>query len=182
VAVIIRKTHGLILVKGYQVMEGNEEGRKSINIKQIYEGFCGLLLFLAVSISMAEIVARVICKVSYDLFFDFPVWITVWALLLITGLLLPEGGHLSIDFFRIKAKGKIRWVLEVLLALITLAYGAFITVAGVLFIQQLYLRKSLFPRYIAIPMWIVELCVPIGMGIFAIYGVIGLIKAIRQKW
>jgi len=152
------------------------------SVKKIYELGCGLLLFLAVTISLAEIVGRVVFKVSYDLFFDFSVWITVWSLLLITGLLLPEGGHISIDFLRNKVSGKLRWMLEVALALITLAYGAFITWGGIVFLQQLYARKSIFPRYIAIPMWIVELCVPIGMAIFTIFAVIGLLKAARKSW
>jgi TRAP-type C4-dicarboxylate transport system permease small subunit len=39
-----------------------------------------------------------------------------------------------------------------------------------------------FPRQIPIPMWLVELCVPIGMGIFTIYAAIELIKAVRTRW
>ena len=41
---------------------------------------CGIILFIAVTISMAEIVMRVVFKMSFDLFFDLPVWLTVWAL------------------------------------------------------------------------------------------------------
>ncbi len=163
-------------------MDQSQPQKATVKIKNIYEGFCGLLLFLAVSVSMAEIFFRVFFKVSYDLFFDFAVWITVWALLLITGLLLPEGGHISIDFIRNKFSGRPRWILEVLLALITLAYGALITWGSILFLQQLYARQSIFPRYIAIPKWIVELCVPIGMCIFTVFAVVGLIRVIRQKW
>ncbi len=163
-------------------MDQSKPQKATSKLKNIYEGFCGLLLFLAVTVSMSEIFFRVIFKVSYDLFFDFAVWITVWALLLITGLLLPEGGHISIDFIRNKFTGRPRWILEVSLALITLAYGALITLGSILFLQQLYARQSIFPRYIAIPKWIVELCVPIGMCIFTIYAVVGLIRAIRQKW
>ena len=52
-------------------MSTNTEAKLSTKIKKAYEGFCGLLLFLAVSISFAEIVARVVFKTSIDLFFDF---------------------------------------------------------------------------------------------------------------
>jgi TRAP-type C4-dicarboxylate transport system permease small subunit len=154
----------------------------SKRVKTIYEGFCGLLLFLAVTISMSEIVARVVFKTSIDLLFDFSVWITVWAFLLIAGPLLPEGGHISIDFIRIKFSGRFRKMLEICLALITLAYGVLITWGAIQFLQQLYVRKSIFPRSIAIPKWLVELCVPIGMFIFTVYAVIGLVKVIRKKW
>jgi TRAP-type C4-dicarboxylate transport system permease small subunit len=154
----------------------------SKRVKTIYEGFCGLLLFLAVTISMSEIVARVVFKTSIDLLFDFSVWITVWAFLLIAGPLLPEDGHISIDFIRIKFSGRFRKMLEICLALITLAYGVLITWGAIQFLQQLYVRKSIFPRSIAIPKWLVELCVPIGMFIFTVYAVIGLVKVIRKKW
>jgi TRAP-type C4-dicarboxylate transport system permease small subunit len=131
---------------------------------------------------MSEIVARVVFKTSIDLLFDFSVWITVWAFLLIAGPLLPEGGHISIDFIRIKFSGRFRKMLEICLALITLAYGVLITWGAIQFLQQLYVRKSIFPRSIAIPKWLVELCVPIGMFIFTVYAVIGLVKVIRKKW
>jgi TRAP-type C4-dicarboxylate transport system permease small subunit len=151
-------------------------------IQRAVEIGCGMLLFVAVSVSMAEIVTRVIFKVSFDLFFDFPVWLTVWALLLITGFLLPEGGHVSIDFIRIKFKGWLRWLLEISIGIITLVYGALITWGSILFLQQLYQRGSIFPRYIPVPKWIVELCVPIGMGIFTLFALSELIKAVRRKW
>jgi TRAP-type C4-dicarboxylate transport system permease small subunit len=163
-------------------MPTNPEAKFSTRIKRIFEAFCGLLLFLAVTISMAEIVSRVVFKTSIDLLFDFSVWITVWAFLLIAGPLLPEGGHISIDFIRIKFSGRFRRLLEVCLALITLAYGALITWGGVQFLYQLYIRKSIFPRFVPIPKWIVQLCVPIGMLIFTIYAVICLVRAIREKW
>jgi TRAP-type C4-dicarboxylate transport system permease small subunit len=163
-------------------MDQPEAKKTTARIKSAYEAACGLLLFIAVSISFSEIVARVVFKTSIDLFFDFSVWITVWALLLIAGLLLPEGGHISIDFVRMKFSGWPRRVLEVVLALITLAYGVLITWGGILFIQQLYQRQSVFPRYVAIPKWIVELCVPIGMAIFSVYALIELVKAIRKRW
>jgi TRAP-type C4-dicarboxylate transport system permease small subunit len=147
-----------------------------------FEIFCGYLLLVAVGISLAEIVARVFFKTSYDLFFSFTVWVSVWSLLLITGLLLPAGEHLSIDFLRHQVKGRPRWLLEVVLALITLGYGAFIAWGSLRFIDQLYQRQSVFPTYIAIPMWMVQLCVPIGMTLFTVFALVGLIQAVRRRW
>ena len=159
------------------------ENKNSVfsRIQRGAEIVCGIILFIAVTISIAEIVMRVVFKMSFDLFFDFPVWLTVWALLLITGFLLPEGGHVSIDFIRVKLTGWLRWMLEIGLGLITLAYGAFITWGSILFLKQLYARGSIFPRFIPIPKWIVELCVPIGMGIFTLFALRELIRVIRNK-
>ena len=55
-----------------------------------------------------------------------------------------------------------------------------ITYSAILFITQLYRRGSVFPLQIPVPIWLVELCVPIGMGIFSIFALFGLIKAIRR--
>ncbi|MBU2648892.1 TRAP transporter small permease [bacterium] len=151
-------------------------------IGRIFEVCCGYLLLVAVALSLVEIVARVVFRTSFDLFFSFTVWISIWSLLLITGLLLPTGEHLSIDFLRNKIRGGPRWLLEVILALITLGYGIFITWGSILFIGQLYQRKSVFATYIAIPKWQVELCVPIGMLIFTVFAARGLIRVIRTRW
>ena len=163
-------------------MEGNRKKDKLTKVKEIFEISCGYLLLVAVFISLIEIVARVVFETSFDLFFSFTVWISVWSLLLVTGLLLPEAEHLSIDFLRQKVSGRPRWMLEVTLALVTLGYGVFITWGSILFIGQLYQRESVFANYIAIPKWMVELCVPIGMVIFSGYALAGLISAIRKKW
>lgn len=163
-------------------MEQTETPKPVARIKKYYEGLCGILLFTAVTISFAEIIARVVFRTSIDLFFDFSVWITAWAFMLIAGPILPEGVHISIDFIRNKFSGRPRWILETCLALITLAYSVLFTWAGILFVQQLYQRKSIFPRYFAIPKWIVELCVPIGMLIFTVYAIIGVIESIRKRW
>lgn len=147
-----------------------------------YEIFCGYLLLLAIFISLAEIVARVVFKTSFDLFFSLTVWISIWSLLLITGLLIPTEEHLSIDAIRNRLNGKPRWLLEVALGLVTIGYGALITWGGILFTGQLYQRKSVFATYIAIPKWVVELCVPIGMGLFTLLAVLKLIRTLRIKW
>ena len=163
-------------------MDQHQPPRRITRIRKYYEKICGLLLFLAVSISFAEIIARVMFKTSIDLFFDFSVWVTVWAFLLIAGPLLPEGGHISIDFLRLKFSGGPRKLLELCLALVTLAYGALITWGSILFIRQLYQRQSIFPRFVAIPKWMVELCVPIGMFIFTVFALMEVVKVIRKKW
>ena len=162
-------------------MEASEPKKAPGKIKKTYETICGLMLFLAVTISFTEILARVLFRTSIDLFFDFSVWITAWAFMLIAGPILPEGVHISIDFIRNKFIGRPRRILETSLALVTLIYGALFSWAGILFVQQLYQRQSIFPRYIAIPKWIVELCVPVGMLIFTVYALIEVVKTIRKR-
>jgi TRAP-type C4-dicarboxylate transport system permease small subunit len=152
------------------------------SMKKLYEGICGIILFTAVCISMSEIIARVFFHMSYDFIIDFSVWLTVWALLMMAGPLLAEGGHVSIDFFKERLGGKVRMSVELFNSLCTLLYGISITVGGALFVRQLYEKKAVFPRYFEIPIWIVELCVPISMFIFSIFAVIAFIQSLRKKW
>jgi TRAP-type C4-dicarboxylate transport system permease small subunit len=162
-------------------MSGENRASALGRVKRAAELFCAALLFLAVAINMAEIVVRVVFRQSLDLLFDLPVWITVWAMLLITGFLLPENGHVAIDFLRVKIRGGPRRALEVALALVTLAFGAFLTWSGVLFVQHLIQRQSVYPRSIPIPAWIVQLCVPVGMGLFTMFALAALASAIRRR-
>jgi TRAP-type C4-dicarboxylate transport system permease small subunit len=153
-----------------------------IRVKRVWEISCALLLFLAVTINISEIVLRVAFRLSYDLLFDLPVWLTVWSVLLITGLLLPEGSHISINFIRFKIRGRLRLLLEVFLALTTLFYGVLITWGSVLFLRGLYEKQSVFPRSIPVPAWLVQLCVPIGMFIFSLFAMVALIQVLRRRW
>ena len=154
---------------------------KSKSFWRHYEAFCGVLLLLAVAISLGEIVGRVVFSTTYDFIIDLSVWITIWAMLLMGGPLLAERGHVSIDFFHSKLRGKSRTGLELFNALATLIYGIAVTVGGVLIVKQLYLRAATFPRYFAIPKWIVELCIPIGMGIFTFFAIIEVWRILRRN-
>lgn len=153
-----------------------------MRVKKVFEIFCGILLFLGVTVNMTEIISRVFFKLSIDLFFDFSIWLTVWAFLLMAGIILPEGGHVAIDAIRLKFKGLPRRILETSLALITFGYGILITWGGIYFIRYLYQKNSVLPRYFQIPQWTVEVCVPISMFIFTIYAGIEVVKAFRKKW
>ena len=157
------------------------ETKRSESIKRSYEVFCGLLLFVATGISMLEIVVRVGFHTTYDFVIDFSVWLTVWSMLLLAGPLLLEQGHVSIDFMLEKLHGKPRLVVSAFNGLCTLAYGAAITVGGLFFTRSLYAKNLVFPRYFAIPMWIVELCVPIGMGIFTVIAIVQFFKAFGRR-
>ena len=149
--------------------------------KKIYIGFCGFLLSLAVLISLYEIMSRVIFKTTYDFIIDFSVWLTVWAMLLIMGPLLAEGGHVSIDYVRDKLHGKARVILEVFNTVSCIIYGLAITWGGIHLVHSLYVRKAVFPRYFAFPMYLIELCVPISMAVFTYFALIELYRLIRPK-
>ncbi|MCP4020761.1 MAG: TRAP transporter small permease [Desulfobacteraceae bacterium] len=155
-------------------------GSHERKIYRIIELFCGLLLFIAVGISLGEIVGRVFFHTTFDFIIDLPVWITVWAMLLISGPLIAENGHVSIDFIVNRLRGRARLFLELFNITATVIYGLAVTIGGLALIRMLYLREAVFPKYIPIPKWIVELCIPLGMGIFTIVGIIEFFKIIKK--
>lgn len=150
-------------------------------IKKYYEALCGFLLLLAVIVNAAEVISRIFFNVSYDLFFDFSVWLTIWALLLIGGPLLISNGHVSINFLIEKASRKTRVFLLTFNFVFTLLFGLLYTIAGILFVSNLYERQSVFPRFYPVPMWAVEICIPIGMGLFTIFSIVTFIWSIRNR-
>ena len=149
-------------------------------MKKIFEIGCGVLLLAAVSISFSEIIMRVFFNVSYDIIIDLSVWITVWASLLIGGPILLENGHISVDIIRDRLRGRPRLCVEIINAFACLVFGVVLLFGGIQFVFQLYQRKAVFPRYIPVPMWLVELCVPIGMLLFSIFSVVLMVRVIKM--
>lgn len=156
---------------------------KKVHDRNVYRGlevFCGILLFTAVGISLGEIVGRVVFHTTYDFIIDLPVWITVWAMLLIGGPLIAENGHVSIDFVVNRLRGRSKFLVELFNMTAIVIYGFAVTFGGFALVRKLYLREAVFPKFIPIPKWIVELCIPLGMGIFTIIGIIEFFKIIRK--
>ena len=151
-------------------------------MNKIFEKICGILLLIAVMISFSEIIMRVIFNISYDIIIDLPVWITVWASILIAGPILINDEHISIDIIRSKLKGKVRLFVEFTNSIACLIFGLVILLGGIKFVYQLYQRKAVFPRYIPVPMWIIEFCIPLGMLLFCYFSLFLAIKVLRKKW
>lgn len=149
-------------------------------IKKRYFCFCGLLLFVGVCISIIEIIMRLFFHLSYDFMTDLSVWFPAWATLLSAGPLLIENDHISIDFFRQRMWGATRLTVELFNGLCAVAFGVGFTWGGIVMIQAYYVRHSVYPRYFPIPTWLVQLCVPIGMGVFSLCALIILGKAMKR--
>lgn len=149
--------------------------------KRFLELICAGLLLIAVSISLLEIVSRLFFNATFDFIIDLSIWFTIWSMLLISGPLLAEKGHVSIDFIRSRMSPGPQRFLDAVNMCMSLVYGAAVTLGGIALIKQLYIRQAVFPRYFPIPKWIVELCVPIGMAIFSIYALFELIRILRKR-
>ncbi len=145
-----------------------------------FELFCGLLVFIAVMISMSEIVLRVGFNTSYDFIIQASVWLTIWGLLLISGPVLAEGGHVSIDFIRDKLTGRPQWLMDLFNTGTTLLYALVVTFGGVILVVELVVRGSVFPMYFPIPMWTIQIIVPVSMSIFSYFAVVRFYRTLSR--
>lgn len=145
-----------------------------------FQLFCAFLLALSVSLLMAIIVLRELFGISYDFLVDTTVWLTIWSMLLLSGPLFGEGGHIAIKALLERIPGKFRLAVEFFNTLCTLIFVAVVTYGGVLLIHTLYSQHQVYPRYIAIPMWMVQICVPIALFLFSIYAIAGLYRIVQR--
>ena len=144
--------------------------------------FFSYVLFIAITINFLEIVMRVIFNSSIDLMFDLPAWLTTWSMMLISGMILLDNEHLCIEAIRSKLKGTPAKCLDFINNVLTTIFAAIVTYSGVLFVKQLYTFNTSFTRIITIPKWMVEICIPIGMGVFTICAIIKTVQDLRKKY
>ncbi|KAF1077480.1 TRAP transporter small permease [Halodesulfovibrio sp. MK-HDV] len=144
--------------------------------------FFSYVLFLAITINFLEIVMRVLFNSSVDLMFDLPTWLTTWSMVLISGMILLDNEHLCIEAIRSKLSGKPAKVLDFINNLLTTLFAAIVTYSGIMFVKQLYVFDTAFTRIITIPKWMVEICIPIGMGVFTICAIIKTVQDLRKKY
>lgn len=143
--------------------------------------FWSMIFFFGVFINFLEIILRFFFSFSLDLFYDIPVWCTVWATLLISGPILLNHEHVSIDAIQSLVKGKLKKALTIINALIVLIFGIIFTYGSYVFIIQIYSFNTAYTRSISIPAWMVEACVPIGLFIFTCCAIYNLYRAIIAK-
>lgn len=150
--------------------------------KRIWVTLFSFVFFAAVSVNFIEIIMRVVFNASVDLLYDIPAWFNTWAMLLVSGVILIDNEHLSIDAIRSKITGKKAKVLDAVNNLLTIIFGGVVTYSGIVFVKQQFTFGTVYTRIITIPSWIVELCVPLGMGLFTVFAVIKFIRDIRRTY
>lgn len=143
--------------------------------------FWSIVFFFGVFVNFLEIILRFFFQYSLDLFYDIPVWCTVWATLLVSGPILLEGGHVSIDALPSLLKGGLKKALCILNAVIVLVFGLVFTYGGILFVAELFRFNTAYTRSVSVPSWLVEACVPLGLFIFTCCAVCDLYRKIFRK-
>lgn len=153
-------------------------------IKKCIKGwivFWSIVFFFGVFVNFLEIILRCFFNYSLDLFYDIPVWCTVWATLLISGPILLDGEHVSIDALQCLLKGGLKKALSILNAVIVLVFGVIFTYGGILFVAELLRFNTAYTRSVSVPSWLVEACVPLGLFIFTCCAIYDLYRKIFKK-
>lgn len=86
---------------------------------------------------------------------------------------------MSVGFIHEKLRGKVRRLVYGFNLLSVIAYGVLISWGGVVMTQKYYVKEVVYARYFPSPVYIVELCVPVGMIIFTIYSILAFYKFVR---
>ncbi|MBN1382411.1 MAG: TRAP transporter small permease [Deltaproteobacteria bacterium] len=152
--------------------------------KKMEEGlryFCLALLGMSVSLLVIIIILRAVFGIGYDFLTDMVVWLTIWSTMLYIGPLYGEGEHISVAFILRKLRGKIKMGVELFNDLVALFYVGTVMIGGCIAVYNYYVTHQNYARYIAIPVWIVQLCIPVGFGLFLIYLIIDLRRVLRGR-
>lgn len=150
--------------------------------KEYWIKFWGLVFFLGVTINFAEIVCRSVFNFSWDLMYDLPVWLTIWAVMMLAGPILPDGDHVTVDVIREKLTGTPRKILELFNMLMCIIFGAIISYGGIIVVNQYYRFNMNIIRMIPVPRWLVELCIPVGMIIFTLFALYQFFVIMRTNY
>jgi TRAP-type C4-dicarboxylate transport system permease small subunit len=137
-------------------------------------------LSLIVAMIFFNILARLFFSTTFGITEEWTVWLMIWSVFTFIGVDLKENEHISVDFLADKLRGKQRLILNVFISLIMVIFG-------VLFLYGCW-SDTLNDRMIhvstitsiPVPLWIVKLCMPLGMFLFLFYSVEKLIHDISM--
>ena len=133
----------------------------------------GILLALIVVLIFVEVVSRYIFAHSYGFMELFSTWSQVWLTCLLVGVIARKRGHISIDILPRRLPERYKPVLFLVFDTVILGYAIFLVWSGIISIIALNVGGLFAPTEINIPLWVANLCVPLGaifLAFFAVHG------------
>ncbi len=141
---------------------------------------CGAMILLSALVNFSSVVLRLTFVLSYDVFTDLAVWLTIWGALLAGGPLVSiAGGHVAIQFIPNSFSERGRLILRITGLFITLLISLTMAYGGLLMVESLYERNVVFIRYLSVPQWIVKSCIPVSMILIVFYCLTNLLSSMR---
>ena len=128
----------------------------------------GCFLFISV-------ILRYVFLFSEEWIEDLTMFSLVFAIFLYGGPAYLKGSHIGMEFFASRYRGKMRMIYHLILNMVLLAICGIIIYSAMqmenlLFVTQMSTKSESFK------LWVLFLCVPIGISIYAFYGFAELLK------
>lgn len=141
-------------------------GRVWQGINRLSEFLCGLCLVLIAAFTLYEIVCRYVFDSPTLWAQDFSIYLMIWCAFL--GLMPTDqaGQHIRIDIWYKRLSVRAQFVLEIVVYAAMAAFAAIATWGGAALVAQSFRlgRKSM--SLIPVPMWIPQIALVCGLGLF----------------
>lgn len=140
----------------------------------------GLLsLVLMIGLIFFNIISRFLFQVTFGIAEEWPVWLMIWGVFVFIGLDIKENAHLSVDIIKNKLPEKHKMRFDVFSSIIMIIFGVLFLAACW---SDVTLTKMILVRTITsipVPLWIVKLCLPMGMIFFIFHSIEKLLGEVQ---
>jgi len=137
-------------------------------------------LVLMVGMIFFNIVSRALFQETFGVTEEWPVWLMIWSVFVFIGIDIKENAHISVDLIPNKLKGNKKLVLEIFISLIMIIFGILFLYAcwaDVMMAKKIHLSTI---TSIPVPVWIVKLCMPLGMLFFIFHSIEKMMMEIQK--
>ena len=137
-------------------------------------------MLLILVLVFAEVVSRYAFHESRGFMEEFSKWSQIWIAYLMLGVVEKKRQHIVIDILPRRLSEKYRTVLLIVLDIITLLFCVLLFWSGVQTTQNWMALGYRSAIEIAVPMWAIVLCVPLGAIFLAFFSISNLDTDIRS--
>ena len=137
-------------------------------------------LVLMIAMIFINIISRYLFKVTFGVAEEWTVWLMIWSVFAFIGVDIKENAHLAVDLVPKMFKGKKRTTLELFISVVMLIFGVLFLCAcwsDVLMTKMIHVRSI---TSIPVPVWIIKLCLPLGMIFFIFNSIERLLANIQD--
>ena len=138
-------------------------------------------LVLMVGMIFFNIVSRALFQETFGVTEEWSVWLMIWSVFVYIGLDIKEKAHISVDLIPNKLKGNKKLVLEIFTSLVMIIFGVLFLYACWADVLMAKMTRLSTITSIPVPLWIVKLCMPLGMLLFIFHSIEKMMKDIQAR-
>lgn len=138
-------------------------------------------LVLMVGMIFFNIVSRALFQETFGVTEEWSVWLMIWSVFVYIGLDIKEKAHISVDLIPNKLKGNTKLVLEIFMSLVMIIFGVFFLYACWADVMMAKMTRLSTITSIPVPLWIVKLCMPLGMLLFIFHTIEKMMNDIQGR-